>query len=329
MAPRIKKVLKYSLSLVLAGALLYFAFRGIDWSEFMEGLRSTRWGWILASVGAGYMALVFRAERWLLQLKAVDAGAGRISVWHASNYGNFMNIVVPGVGEFVRCAKVSGRKSASDRVFGTIIVERAVDVLSILLLFLLAVVLSSGTLVPFVEEHILAPISTRLSLTWVLLGATVLLGAVLLAAFKLRGRSRVFGKIADIVEGVFDGVKAFGRIRHKGLFILYTIGIWTMYVLVTYFTFRAVPGLDSGMGLVDALFVSAVGNFASVVPTPGNLGAYHYLVGIALSSIYFGAGSILPIPLLFATLSHGIHAALLILLAVYSFVVEFVKSRMQ
>ena len=88
---------------------------------------------------------------------------------------------------------------------------------------------------------------------------------------------------------------------------------------MTYFTFRAVPQLPGSLGFTDAVFVSAIGNVASVIPTPGNLGAYHYIVSLALSTIYLGAQAIVPSTLLFATLSHGSHAALLILLGIYSY----------
>lgn len=89
MNSKASKVIKYVLSLLLAAALLYFAFRGIDWKEFWEGLRTTNWFYILLSMIAAVAALVFRAERWRLQLVILDSDIARASIWHGSNIGNF------------------------------------------------------------------------------------------------------------------------------------------------------------------------------------------------------------------------------------------------
>ena len=51
-----KKVLKYVLSFVLAGVLVYFAFRGVDWTAFWSGLQQTRWGWVALFVLFSAMA---------------------------------------------------------------------------------------------------------------------------------------------------------------------------------------------------------------------------------------------------------------------------------
>ena len=57
-----------------------------------------------------------------------------------------------------------------------------------------------------------------------------------------------------------------------------------MYLLMCYSILKAVPAL-SGLGLEDALFFTAVGNIASVIPVPGGIGAYHYLVALSVSTL--------------------------------------------
>lgn len=51
------KVIKYSLSFILAAVLVYFAFRGINWTEFLNDIKQTRWG---------YVALFSSPPYWLL-----------------------------------------------------------------------------------------------------------------------------------------------------------------------------------------------------------------------------------------------------------------------
>lgn len=326
MDDKAKKTLKYILSLVLAGALLYFAFRGIDWKDFWSGLISTRWGYVLLSLVAAYAALVFRAERWRLQLLPIDSRVDRRVIWHASNFGNFMSIIIPGVGEFVRCARVYRKEVGYEKTFGTILVERFCDVLSILVLLLIAVVGNRDLLLPFMRDNVLAPFRSRFnfSMGWIALALVLFLLAAIWVVLHFRSRSRFCGRIVQSLQGILDGMKAFVHIPHKFLFVLYTVGIWVMYIMMTFLTFLAVPGLEH-LSFADAVFISAIGNIASVIPTPGNLGAYHYLVGIAISSIYLGSSEILAMPLLCATLSHGSHAILLMLMALYSFIVVSVR----
>ena len=95
-------ILKYLLSLVLAGALIYFALRGIDWRAFAEGLGETRWGYALLYLLAALLALVFREERWRAMMLPLNPEVRRIDAWDSANVGNVVNVVLPGAGEFVR-----------------------------------------------------------------------------------------------------------------------------------------------------------------------------------------------------------------------------------
>lgn len=321
MQKKASSVVKYVLSLFLAAALLFFAFRGLDWAEFWTGLKTTAWGYILLSMLAAVAALIFRALRWRQQLVILDPAITFRSVWHGSNIGNFLSIIIPGVGEFVRCADVSTKKAGYDRTFGTIILERSWDVISILVLIVIALVGNREVLGDFFNDNIVEPFAARfsVSLWWILAAVLVFLALSVWAVFRFEDRSGFCARCAGAARGVARGIAAFGRMKHKWLFLAYTAGIWVMYILMTYFTFLAVPGLDH-LSFADATFISAIGNIASVIPTPGNLGAYHYLVGLAISNIYQASAAITATALLCATLSHGSHAILLIVLGLWSYV---------
>ena len=94
-------------------------------------------------------------------------------------------------------------------------------------------------------------------------------------------------------------------------------------VAMMFCTVRALPMLDS-LTLVDALFLSAVGNIASVIPVPGGIGAYHYLVALSVQSLY---GASWETGILLATLGHEAHAILIIVLGVISYVRFSLRKR--
>ena len=328
MKEKTHKIIRYTLSILVAGILVYFAFDGIDWKDFFHGLANTDWWYIILSMVAGGIALFFREERWRSQLLPLDSDTGRLKVWDGSNIGNFLNIVIPGVGEFYRCGFVTSRKATYDKVFGTILMERAWDIIAIFALLFMAMFGHNRTIAPFMRDHVLQPFSSRFnfSLWWLLAAFFVIVAVALWVICSEKDKNSFCFKIAKWLKGMLGGFVSFGKIRSKGLFLLYTVGIWFMYILVTYYTFLAIPGLDH-LTLADAIFISAVGNIASVIPTPGNVGPYHYLVGLSISTIYLHSGEITAMAMLCATLSHGSHALLLILLGLESYICITLKKK--
>ena len=340
-----KKILKIALSFALAGVFVFFAFRGIDWASFAQDIRQTRWIWVLAFCVVSVGALIFRMLRWQALLRPLHGGAdaaesgsggsaagaadgadGKVSalrVWDANNVGNIVNVVIPGSGEFVRCGYMTAGRASYDKVLGTVVTERICDVLAIVLLMAIAILCGSEQMKQFFRTNIAGAAAGQLSLLWVLAGVLLLLAAGVWALWHFRERNAFCGKIADKLKGFAGGMTSFVRMRKKWLFIIYTIGIWTMYVLMSYSIIKAMPEL-SHLGAADALFLCAIGNFASVIPVPGGIGAYHYLVALSLSGIY---GVSWETGLLNATLNHELHAILILLLGAVSYVSLTPQSR--
>ena len=310
-------IIKYTLSAVLAVVLVWFAFRTVDWKTFWEDLQQTRWVWIAVYFAAAVAALVFRERRWTALMRPLDPELRRLRVWDAINVGNLINVVLPGAGEFVRCGYVSTKKMSYEKALGTIVCERLSDIVAIIILLISALASKWSTFGPFFTEHIWGPMTGRAggSTGWIVLGAAVLLVVFFLAVFRFRDRVRLFGRIADSLRGLGAGFASIAKMERKWPFVLSTVGIWVSYVTMMYCTIRAIPMLDM-LTLTDALFLSAVGNLASVIPVPGGIGAYHYLVALSLLSLY---GASWETGILLATLGHEAHAILIILLGILSY----------
>ncbi len=312
------KVIKYLLSVGLAAVLVWFAFRGVDWKAFLDGLRETRWGYVLIFTLVSVLALFFREERWRLMMEPLDPDVKMLDAWDASNVGNIVNVVLPGAGEFVRGGYIRSRKMSYDKIMGTIVCERAWDVFSVLLMLIIALLLKWDTFGAFFIENIWNPLTHSLgfSMWWILAPILLALAGFVWGTFHWEGKYQFCAKVAGTIRGLGTGIASFVHIRRKWAFVLYTLGIWITYLLMTYYNFKAIPAL-AHLTFFDSIFVSAVGNIASVIPVPGGLGAYHYLVALTLESIY---GATWETSLLFATLSHETHALLLIILGIVSYV---------
>ena len=324
MDKKTKDILKYILSLALAVVLVWYAFRSVDWTAFLDGLKQTRWIWLVPFFAASVGALVFRMFRWQALLRSSGHPVSSLMVWDANNIGNLANVAVPGAGELLRCGIVAG-KSGYGNVFGTVVMERAWDFLAILLLIVLALVLDAGKFGPFFREQVWAPLSGSLnfSLWWLVARLAVMAVLFFWAVFRFRTRNRLCGKLADAFMSVVKGFASFRKMERKWLFLLYTTGIWTMYLMMCFSIQKAVPELAS-LGLEDALFFTSVGNLASVIPVPGGIGAYHYLVAISASSLF---GATWETGLLFATLQHELHTILILILGALSYLRFSVRKK--
>ncbi len=312
------KVIKYLLSVGLAAVLVWFACRGVDWKAFLDGLLETRWGYVVIFTFVSVLALYFREERWRVMMEPLDPDVKRIDAWDASNVGNIVNVVLPGAGEFVRGGYIRSKKMSYDKIMGTIVCERAWDVFSVLLMLIIALLLKWDTFGAFFIENIWNPLTHSLgfSMWWILAPILLALAIFIWGVFHWQSKYEFCAKVAGTIRGLGTGIASFVHIKRKWAFVLYTLGIWITYLLMTYYNFLAIPAL-AHLTFFDSIFVSAVGNIASVIPVPGGLGAYHYLVALTLESIY---GATWETSLLFATLSHETHALLLIILGIASYV---------
>lgn len=312
-----KDIVKYSLMTLLAAALVWVAFRKLDWDAFFEGLRHTKWAFMVLFAAASVLALVFRMLRWKALINPIAPETGHLLIWDANNVSNLANIALPGSGEFIRSGYLTTPKAPYQKIFGTIVMERFCDILAVIILFTAALFLNMDRFGAFFREQIWMPLNARFGFTlWSVLAVAAVLAALLIwAVFHFSGRNAFCNRVANAVRGLWQGFLSFTAMNRKWLFLAYTAGIWMMYILMSYTIILALPELN-GLHFIDALFISAVGNIASVIPVPGGIGAYHYLVALSLKSLYAATWET---GILFATLCHEFHAVIIIILGVISY----------
>ena len=318
MKKKLWDILKYVLSFALAGVLIWLVVKRIDWPEFIEGLKTTRWTWMAGYAAAAVMALVFRAQRWKQLLKPLDPRIRYGRCWDANNIGNLGSLVVPGSCEPIRAGVITSKQVPFQTVFGTMIMERAWDFLFIFLTFVVALGIKWYTYGTFVRNNIIDPVVSFKGLWWIVALVLLLVAAFIWASYHYRNKVPFFGRMAAILDGLLKGIGSFGRMKNKFPYLFHTTMIWVMYMLMSWFCLKAVPEL-SRLDMADALFLSALGNVASVIPVPGGIGAYHYLLMLSLSSLY---GFSEETGLLFAVLNHEGHAIIILALGVWSYVMR-------
>ena len=328
--------MKYAVSASLAFVLLYFSFRDVEWADFMEGLKSCRWEFILLSMAAGSFAFWLRAVRWRKLLLPIDGSITRMTAFNGINIGNISNFVFPRIGEFIRCGVITRRsepvspddpehkKASYDKVLGTVVLERSWELLVMLLLLAVVVVGGFNRFGGFFVEQIWTPMAQRLdfSIWWIVAVLAVAGAAGCFALWRYRNTNPVFSKVWGIFRGSLQGFASCLKMDRKWMFFAYTAFIWMTYWLMAASTVWAAPFL-SDLDLIDALFLSLVGGLGFAVPVPGGIGAFHFIISLALSAIY---GIPTELGIIYATLSHTSQAITQIFFGAGSYAYEALKK---
>lgn len=343
------QLLKYVLSVLVAGILLYFSFRGLKWSDFIEAVRSCRPGWLLVAMLAGVASFFFRALRWRRIVLPVDGSVKVHDTFNAVNISYLVNLALPRVGEFVRCGYLARhcRAAGYDRLLGTVVLERLWDVLMMFIFVLVLALTMWDRFGTFFVEKMLNPFSARLNLGLggIALILVIVFGLLLWALYSFREKWKPAAAVWGFMKGLVQGVLSCFRMEKWWLFLLYTLIIWVLYWLMSLSVLYSVQGMDvagtsalagsaddlagavaglASLGGTDALFLMLVGSLSSLVPVPGGFGAFHYIVALALSSVYgipFGVG------IIFATLSHESQTLTMILCGTASYIAETVRGK--
>lgn len=318
---RLKKIFRYILSASLAVVLLWFSFRDVEWADFWESLKACRWEFIVLSMLAGTFAFFLRALRWRQLLLPIDPETSLITTFNGVNIGNISNFVFPRIGEFVRCGVITRRTTVTyDKVLGTVVLERGWELLVMLMMLAVVVIAGFRRFGTFFIDQIWMPMSQKFNMWWVMTIVLALTAGMLYLIWRYRESNAFCGKVWGIFRGLAQGFSSCLRMERKWMFFAYTAFIWLTYWFMSACTVWAAPFL-SGLDLVDALFLSLAGGLGFAVPVPGGIGAFHFIISLALSTIY---GVPMETGIIYATISHTSQAITQIFCGLCSYFYEAV-----
>ncbi len=227
-----------------------------------------------------------RAERWGMLL--VPAGyKTKLSYSFLSlMVGYLINLVIPRGGEVSRCYNLYKLdKTPVEISFGTVVVERIVDLICLLLLISVSFFLESEKLFAFMDTLPIGDGQDSSSFNILIYIGVGLMVLLLLLIWFVKKNKKVNAFLVRTWYGFKDGLLSIFRLKNKTLFIFYSMVIWFLYFLMSYTVIRAFPETQHlGMNAVLSLF--AIGSIAMAVPLPGGTGSYHVLVPQGLVFLY-------------------------------------------
>jgi glycosyltransferase 2 family protein len=313
----IKNLISFLLSFSLGFIILYFVFKqqqGVyestcdlandpygcslikkTWHDFT----SAKWGYILLAVMFSFLSNVIRALRWNLLTTPLGYPLRLTNSLGAILIGYFTSLALPRVGEFIRAGVIAKyEQMPTEKAFGTVILERVIDVILFALVGLLTFVVAYKDISSYLIDEF-KKFGDRNKIDWnslfsianifmYIIFTTVTILSVIY--FRKKLLSSKFGtKVSSFFSGLFEGLTSISKLEHRTLFITYSLSIWICYFFMVFVAFFAYEP-TSHLGFVPALAVLLFGSLGVVIPSPAGMGSFQYLVSKSLN--IYGVSSI-------------------------------------
>lgn len=321
MRKRLITILKFVIFISIGAALMWFAVKGLDFQEIKKSFQEANYSWVYLSVALGVLSHISRAVRWRMLIKPLGFVPKLYNMFGAVMVGYFANLAFPRLGEVTKCGILNRyEKIPIDKLLGTMITERAVDMLTLLIFLGMTLALEFKLLGSFFIENIWQPFMGRITgnLEAILTVSAIILVLIVLLILLLRRlkSTTIYMRIVDLLRGLWDGIRTIRHMKNGWAFVLHSAFIWVLYYLMTYVVFDALVETEH-LGLLAALTVFSFGSIGMVAPAPGGIGPYHYIVKktMVLYDIPEDYG------FTFATLLHTSQTIMLILFGFLSLVV--------
>ncbi|KMQ67849.1 membrane protein [Chryseobacterium sp. FH2] len=301
----IKSILTIVISLAFAGFFLWFALKGLDFNVIQKSLARANYWWVLFAACFGISAYWFRAIRWNLMLEPMGHSISNSNSLWSISFGYLMNLTIPRSGEVARATALYGvEKVPVDQSFGTIILERVVDLVCMLGFLLLTLIFKFNAILSFYDfvvnkkdekEQFVPNFFERQMMKlgvndfdsfyfYFKAGICLLIVLGLALFYKYKKEMLInFGK------GILQGLTSIFKLKQKGKFIFYTIGIWVSYYFAAYLVCFALPE-TSTFTVADGFFIIVVGTLGMMIPASGGIGAFNLAMKYGFMALFLSVG---------------------------------------
>jgi uncharacterized protein (TIRG00374 family) len=295
-------------------------------------LRKANFWWIGLSLVIALISFISRARRWMLLIEPLGYKPSFPNTYHSLMVGYLSNFALPRLGEVTRCVTLGNReKIPVDSLIGTVIIERVIDLVMLLVIMLILLISWMEKFGAFFSEQVFEPISQKVVdafggtlVFWLLVAGSGILLLFLLFLFrKPLGRISLVRKVAGFLKGIMDGLKTIYKMKRKWEFLFHSVFIWFLYILMTWVIVFALEE-TSGLVFIDGVFLLVIGGLGMAAPVTAGFGAFHWIVSRGLSFVY---DLTLEQGTAFAILAHEPNSLFTILLGAFSYLMLMVTRR--
>ncbi len=322
-------VLKYIAMLGVGIFLLWLVLHNHSFDEILKEIGNIHYTYIVIAFVAGVISHYSRAIRWNLLINPMGYKTSDFNSFLGVMIGYLANLALPRMGEISRCVVVSRtNKVPVEKLIGTVIVERIIDVIGLLVILLLTLILEFDKLKVFFVDNLGSKLSgstaSLLTTTNILITVSFFALSIFALVFiwkKYKEASFIL-KIRRFLAGFVEGLKSLRHMKKLPLFIFHSALIWSMYYFQIYICFFALSSTEN-LSAVAALSVLVMGSFGMVVPVQGGIGAYHAAVSETLKLYGLAATDAIT----FAFIAHTFQMIVVLILGGFSFLALTIVTR--
>jgi uncharacterized protein (TIRG00374 family) len=307
MKKKLQSLLQYIFFLGFGVFLVWWSLRKInsnDWADIKKSFESANYWLILPVIFTLLLSHLSRAMRWKILMEPLGYKPKLSNTYMAVLIGYMANLALPRLGEVLKCTILARyEKVPADKLIGTIVAERAFDVVCLVIIIAITVVVQFDLIGEYISTllgSILSSKTSSFSITRLLLVTGILIVVIvsIWLIFKKLAHIDFIKKIKLILKGIWAGVISVRYLKNKKWFIFHSIFIWVMFLLSVQIGLWALKE-TSGYGVKVALSVLTTGSLAMIIPTPGGIGVYPIFVQQTMllyglkESIGFAFGSLM------------------------------------
>jgi glycosyltransferase 2 family protein len=281
-----KEILQVIIFAAIGIVLFWYAIRGENIAQIIKILKGANYWWVLLSLVFALLSNISRAVRWNMLIKPLGYTPRLRNTFAAVCVAYFANLALPRLGEVSRCA-ILGKyeKAPVAKIFGTVIIERLIDVFTLFIILLITVVLQFKVLDEFTHTYVIDPLKGKLDMLahsgttfyCIVAGSIVVLILIIYFGIKMLSKMHFYERLKHMIKGFIEGIRTIENIEHKGWFLFHSIFIWLMYYLMAYICFFCF-GVTTHLGVLAGLSVLVFGSIGFAAPVQGGFGAYHAMV---------------------------------------------------
>lgn len=320
------KTIQFLAFFVLGAFIFWLIYKDQDIERIKTVLKNeVNYFWVVLALFIGLLSHISRTLRWGLMIEPISHKPRVINTFLAVMVGYLMNMAFPRMGEVARCGVLSRYEKISfTKLFGTVVAERLVDMVSLLILLCIVIVSQFGKMLGFlhqnpeIEQKLLSVISSPF-----LIAGMVILFILFFLFRKKFKNTLVYRKLIGILMNFKEGFISIKSIKRKGWFYFHSVFIWTLYYLMLYVTFFAF-GFTNHLNPIAGLTTFVLASFGMVAPVQGGIGAWHFMAIEAL--LLYGVAR--ENGVIFAFVSHTSTTVMIIILGIISLLVlPFINRR--
>lgn len=284
MNKKLLNLVQYTVFLGLAVFLVWWTLGKIThqgWLDIKDAWSRADYWLIVPVIIALLLSHLSRAMRWKILLQPMGYNPSIANTYLAVLVGYLANLAVPRLGEVLKCTIVSRyEKVPATKLVGTIVAERAFDLVCLLIVFLITLFSQLDVLGDFVSSKFKGMFNKNGGITWqkALIGVAILVAFLYLVRwfFKRFAHINVVLKIKEGIKHIWHGLTSIRYLKNKGWFVFHTVFIWVMYLVSIWIGMYAMTE-TSGYGVKESLSVLCMGSIGMII-TPGGIGAYQFFV---------------------------------------------------